>query len=396
MKLIMKRHDGRPKCPDCIIDRDSGIYIEDYFLEVLARERRRTERSRKPFLLALVHIHKAARNNGGGNIVKKIVRMLRASTREIDVKGWYRHDSVIGIIFTEINGINKSLLREKILNGLAGDLSPEHMGSIDVTIHPFPEDCDGRETDEADSRGLFSEERIQKKEGVADADPNLYPELTGKNASKSTARIIKRSIDIGGSLFCIMLFAPFFLIISTVIKMTSKGPVIFRQERTGRLGRKFPFYKFRTMYANCDDTIHREYVRDLICFGKAVEEDGDKYRTYKLVNDPRITPIGKFLRKTSLDEIPQFFNVLRGEMSLVGPRPPIPYELENYELWHRRRVFEVKPGITGIWQIYGRSKTTFDEMVRMDIDYVKKWTPALDIKLLLKTPFAVISGTGAY
>ncbi len=117
---------------------------------------------------------------------------------------------------------------------------------------------------------------------------------------------------------------------------------------------------------------------------------------YKITNDPRITPLGRFLRKTSLDELPQFINVLKGEMSLVGPRPPIPYELENYDAWHRHRLLGKKPGITGLWQVKGRSKTTFDSMVRLDLQYIREWSLWLDVKLLLQTPLAVLRGKGAY
>jgi lipopolysaccharide/colanic/teichoic acid biosynthesis glycosyltransferase len=117
---------------------------------------------------------------------------------------------------------------------------------------------------------------------------------------------------------------------------------------------------------------------------------------YKLTGDKRITPIGRFLRKTSLDELPQFLNVLRGDMSLVGPRPPIPYELAAYQTWHRRRLLEVKPGITGLWQVSGRSTVDFDAMVRLDLKYATSWSPWLDIKILLRTPIAVVRGSGAY
>ena len=115
-----------------------------------------------------------------------------------------------------------------------------------------------------------------------------------------------------------------------------------------------------------------------------------------MTNDPRVTPLGRFLRKTSLDELPQFINVLKGDMSLVGPRPPIPYEFENYDTWHRRRVLEAKPGITGLWQVMGRSRTTFDEMVRLDLQYIRDQSFWLDLKILVKTPVAVLSGSGAY
>ena len=173
--------------------------------------------------------------------------------------------------------------------------------------------------------------------------------------------------------------------------MTSEGPVFFRQKRIGQLGREFTFLKFRSMYVNNDPEIHRQYVQNLIA--KKVDEAGG---AYKIKNDSRVTRIGKFLRKSSLDELPQFLNVLGGEMSLVGPRPPIPYEFENYSLWHRRRILEVNPGITGEWQVSGRSRTTFDEMVRMDLRYIQRQSIWLDLKILLKTPFAVISGDGAY
>jgi lipopolysaccharide/colanic/teichoic acid biosynthesis glycosyltransferase len=145
------------------------------------------------------------------------------------------------------------------------------------------------------------------------------------------------------------------------------------------------------MYLNNDSEIHRQYVRNLIA--KKLDEGNG---AFKIKNDPRVTRIGRILRKSSLDELPQFLNVLRGEMSLVGPRPPIPYEFEHYLLWHRRRVLETKPGITGEWQVYGRSRTTFDEMVRMDLRYIRKQSVSLDLKILLKTPLAVISGDGAY
>lgn len=195
-----------------------------------------------------------------------------------------------------------------------------------------------------------------------------------------------------------MLSAPLFAIIAPLIKLSSKGPVFFCQKRVGRYGKAFTFIKFRSMYANNDSSIHREYVKKLICQSESAARncDSQKPEVFKIQNDPRVTPVGRFLRKTSLDELPQLINVLKGDMSLVGPRPPIPYELENYDLWHRRRVLGMKPGITGVWQVEGRSRTTFDDMVRMDIYYVTHWSLFLDLKLLLKTPLAVLTSKGAY
>jgi len=208
---------------------------------------------------------------------------------------------------------------------------------------------------------------------------------------------VKRSMDIAGSLFALVLLSPVFIAIAVAVKLTSKGPVLFRQQRIGQYGRRFTFLKFRSMYVSNDHTIHQEYVKRLIAGTIGPEEEnGRKPEVYKLTNDPRITPFGRFIRQTSLDEVPQFVNVLIGSMSLVGPRPPVPYEFECYDMWHRQRLVAVKPGITGPWQVGGRSKTTFDEMVRMDLKYASSWTPWTDFTIILRTPRAVFSGEGAY
>jgi lipopolysaccharide/colanic/teichoic acid biosynthesis glycosyltransferase len=142
-----------------------------------------------------------------------------------------------------------------------------------------------------------------------------------------------------------------------------------------------------------DQSEHMQFMKKMIA-GNAnrVSAKGDGEGVYKLVNDPRITRLGKFLRKTSLDELPQFFNVLKGDMSLVGPRPPIPYECAAYQTWHRRRLLDVKPGITGLWQVTGRSRVSFDEMVRLDLQYASFWSLWLDFKILMRTPAAVLKG----
>jgi lipopolysaccharide/colanic/teichoic acid biosynthesis glycosyltransferase len=191
------------------------------------------------------------------------------------------------------------------------------------------------------------------------------------------------------------MFSPLLLAIAIAVKLSSRGPILFRQQRVGQYGRNFTFLKFRSMYVNNDNSVHQEFVKKLIAQdGATPAQEGQG--VYKLTNDKRITRIGGFLRRTSLDELPQLFNVLRGDMSLVGPRPPIPYELAAYQTWHRRRVLEVKPGITGLWQVTGRSRVKFDEMVRLDLRYATNWSPWLDLKILLKTPLAVIKGSGAY
>jgi lipopolysaccharide/colanic/teichoic acid biosynthesis glycosyltransferase len=186
------------------------------------------------------------------------------------------------------------------------------------------------------------------------------------------------------------------LAICVAIKLTSKGPIFFRQERLGQYGRRFTFLKFRTMYFRSDHAIHKEYVTRFIAGEKGTQQNGvTQPAFFKLKADPRVTAIGRLLRRTSLDELPQFMNVLLGEMSLVGPRPPVQYEFDAYDVWHKRRVLVVKPGITGLWQVEGRSRVTFDEMVRLDFRYAASWSLWLDAKILLRTPMAVLSGAGA-
>jgi|GEM_PF-1182433 len=206
---------------------------------------------------------------------------------------------------------------------------------------------------------------------------------------------VKRCIDIIGSTVGILVFFPLMLLIAVLVKSTSRGPVLFKQKRIGYRGEIFTFLKFRSMRTDMDDSIHREYVAKLI-EGKneQINNGSGDEPVYKITHDPRITKIGAFLRKTSLDEIPQFFNVLSGKMSLVGPRPPIPYEVDMYEEWHLRRVMEAKPGITGLWQVYGRNQTTFDEMVRLDLQYINKRSILLDLKLILHT-ITVLFNPGA-
>jgi lipopolysaccharide/colanic/teichoic acid biosynthesis glycosyltransferase len=228
-------------------------------------------------------------------------------------------------------------------------------------------------------------------------NPLFYPELTSRTIGEMIGNGLKRLMDIAGAVAGIVLFSPVFIVVPAVIRLTSPGPVFFRQKRLGQYGRVFTFLKFRSMKVNNDDAIHRQFIRDFIAnkdgCGACEGSDG---KVFKIRHDPRLTPIGSFLRKTSIDELPQFINVLRGDMSLVGPRPPIPYELENYDIWHRFRILGKRPGITGLWQVRGRSLTTFDGMVRLDLQYIRNWSLWLDIRLLLETPLAVIRGKGAY
>ena len=208
-------------------------------------------------------------------------------------------------------------------------------------------------------------------------------------------RFIKRASDLIISFVALLITSPIWLIISLLIKLDSRGAILFKQERVGMDGRRFLCYKFRTMKADADEEIHRNAYRKNIEGDTEANAGNDEKPVFgKVKDDPRITKFGKFLRRTSLDELPQFLNVLLGDMSVVGARPPIPYEVEEYDLRHRRRL-DMKPGITGLWQVSGRNRLTFEEMVNIDLYYIENWSLWLDLKIILLTLPAVLRGDGA-
>jgi exopolysaccharide biosynthesis polyprenyl glycosylphosphotransferase len=208
-------------------------------------------------------------------------------------------------------------------------------------------------------------------------------------------RFVKRASDIVISALVMILTSPLWLIIAIIIKLDSKGGILFTQERIGMDGRRFLFYKFRSMREGADEKMHREaYQKNIRGLAEANAGDAENPVFGKVKDDPRVTRIGKFLRRTSLDELPQFLNVLRGEMSVVGARPPIPYEVEEYGVRHRRRL-DMKPGITGLWQVSGRNRLTFEEMVQTDLYYIENWSIWLDLKIILLTFPAMLRGDGA-
>jgi lipopolysaccharide/colanic/teichoic acid biosynthesis glycosyltransferase len=360
---------------------DRGILNADAFRRMITLERKRSERSRKPFMLLLLDMGDRLPSEKNGKILGKILSALSRTTRDTDVTGWYANSCVVGVMFTEIaTGDSSSVpttIIARVTETLRKSLALEQFNRISLSFHVFPEDWN------SDAQGP--------------SNPTLYPDLSQREDARKAFRVMKRMMDILGSLLALVLFSPIFLIVACAIKATSRGPVFFRQRRIGQHGNSFVFLKFRSMYVNNDAAVHKEYVQRLIA-GKADKQpsDGDGQGVYKLTKDSRITRVGSFLRKTSLDELPQFINVVLGEMSLVGPRPPVPYEVEAYDIWHRRRLLEARPGITGLWQVSGRSRVTFDDMVRLDLKYARTWSPWMDLKILLRTPGAVVLGEGAH
>jgi lipopolysaccharide/colanic/teichoic acid biosynthesis glycosyltransferase len=367
-----------PESPTTVDDR--VILNSEAFQRMLSLERKRSERSRKPFLLMLVDLGDRLPSAGNGKALDNIVAVLSSATRATDVIGWHKDNAVIGILFTEVvideHSSIMSIMMTRISTMLSKALSPEQITRVSISLHVFPEEWD------FDIRNRPS-------------NPTFYPDLSKNESRRKYAFAIKRLMDIVGSGMGLFFGSPVFILVGLAIKLSSRGPVFFRQERIGQHGKPFTFLKFRTMYVNNDPGVHKEYVKKLIA-GDAALASANGNGVYKIKKDARVTPVGSFLRKTSLDELPQLINVLRGAMSLVGPRPPIKYEVDAYALWHRSRLLEAKPGITGLWQVNGRSRVKFDDMVRLDIQYARSWSLLLDIQILLQTPHAVLLGEGAY
>jgi lipopolysaccharide/colanic/teichoic acid biosynthesis glycosyltransferase len=358
---------------------DRVLLGAEEFGRMISMERKRSDRSGKGFVLMLVESRALFAHL---KTSQKLANALLACVRDTDLAGWHRDYQMMGVIFTEIATESSEstikILRERLIEALREHLSADQLMQVRISYHYYPE-----------ASGT-------KVSGGKD-NSVIYPDVTSKRESKKAWFSLKRTIDVVGSLLALTVGGPVFLLIALAIKLTSPGPVFFRQIRVGQHGVPFNFLKFRSMYVNCDPAIHKQYVQQLIA-GRAerMPSDNAKAGVYKLTKDPRITRVGSFLRRTSLDELPQFINVLRGEMSLVGPRPAVVYEVEAYETWHRNRILEVKPGITGLWQVNGRSRVKFDDMVRLDLRYARSSSFWLDLKILFMTPLAVVFGEGAY
>jgi lipopolysaccharide/colanic/teichoic acid biosynthesis glycosyltransferase len=301
----------------------------------------------------------------------RIVAALSHACLETDIVGWIERRAELGLVRPLERSAEDSdadAVVTAVRDDLVRSLAPDHACAVHVEMH---------------------------RPMRASAPPRPFDRpLRPRSVRELTRDAFKRALDLSGSAALLLLLSPVIAAVAMLVKATSKGPVFFRQERIGRYGQPFRMLKFRTMYVNSDAAIHRQYVETFIQSGAGAA--GDKSQVYKIVNDPRITRIGHFLRRSSLDEVPQFWNVLVGEMSLVGPRPPVLYEVSKYKSWHLRRVLDAKPGMTGLWQVTGRSQTTFDEMVRLDLRYARNRSLWMDLEILAATPRAVLSGKGAH
>jgi lipopolysaccharide/colanic/teichoic acid biosynthesis glycosyltransferase len=348
---------------------DVNILRSEGFAEAVHRETRRSERSGAP--LSIVRYTIAERAAEDPAQLERLLDVLRKSRRETDYLGQTGTDS-LALLCPDTDGVGAQGLTAK-LAPLVADLA------IEVATASFPEHLfeglSGSGVPRPPMDMFVGQPRAVEK-------PGCYP--------------LKRTLDILLALLALALLGPLMAVVASIVKLTSNGPVIFKQSRLGKGGVPFTFYKFRSMVVNVDDRIHREYMANLIRGGHGDGAAADaSLASYKMKADPRVTRIGKFIRMTSIDELPQLFNVLKGDMSMVGPRPPIPYEAIHYEPWHLRRILVAKPGITGLWQVEGRSRVTFSEMVRMDLRYIRDCSLALDLKLLVRTVGVVVRGSGA-
>ncbi len=354
--------------PDHHERRCGDVLSRHQFLDQLQLEKRRTDRSKVPFSIVLFRMN---RDEGGGlDSERELLHLLRVNKRETDMLG-YLGDGLIAFLLPYTNEDESQVFTRNICSRSGH----QPYSTVSAT---YPDKV-------FDS--LIEEHRV-----LADAYPAFLHDSPPVNDASTFA---KRSFDILASLALLIGLSPVFLATAILIKLTSPGPVIFKQKRLGRMGMPFVFYKFRSMRSDADDSIHKEYTANLIR-GRLdeVNQGDDENPHFKMKADPRVTSIGRIIRKTSIDELPQLFNVLKGDMSLVGPRPPLIYEAEEYQSWHLRRVLEVRPGITGLWQVEGRNKTSFDDMVRLDLRYIRSQSFWLDIKILVKTVFAVLKCDG--
>lgn len=332
-------------------------------------EKRRADRSRAA--LSLVVLRLDGQSLMGTNDLRDLIRYLTERKRETDIIG-YVDNGLIAILLPYTDSSSVAAFCRLIVDRV--DTPHLAMHSATYPDVRFDTLLDGQDIEDDPEPAVV--ERIPLRRRVSLA--------------------IKRLMDIVGALILMVIASPIMLVTALAVKLGSPGPIFFRQSRIGMSGVPFNLYKFRSMRIDTDDRAHREYVEKLIGGqNQDINQGSSEKPVYKMRSDPRITPVGRIIRKTSIDELPQLWNVLKGEMSLVGPRPPVTYETARYQSWHMRRLQQMRPGITGLWQVEGRSRTTFDDMVRYDLRYIRDWTLGLDVRILFKTIFVVLNGDGA-
>jgi len=381
-----------------------GICSVKQFQTILESERYRADRNRHVFSLLVFDVGRSDENQIQ---IRYLAHVLRNRIRLTDRAGWLDNRR-IGVVLPYTSAAGAWQLADYICQEMAGKFAPPEY-AVDTSPSMYNSKSSGH-SDQLNFADLSPEwntttpESFSMSAKYAGSPNNDFASQqsrtdTIRNSHEDTPSLEllfpqqlplwKRSMDIFGALLGLIVLSPLLLLLCLIIKITSPGPIIFKQERIRCLGRKFSMWKFRTMNVDTDISVHKQHVAALI---KSVKSGnpGLKNPMMKLDSNPQIILFGKCIRKMCLDEIPQLINVLRGEMSLVGPRPPLSYEVEEYPQWCYGR-FNSVPGMTGLWQVSGKNRLTFDEMVRLDIQYSRKESLWLDIKIILKTPSAIIS-----
>jgi lipopolysaccharide/colanic/teichoic acid biosynthesis glycosyltransferase len=362
-----RRDAGPPSLNRDPVETGHPILGESVLKDTLVRERKRADRFGAPFAVLIVDRTDAAADS---NQWVAVVTAIAGVKRDSDAVGWLEEGAVLGLLLPEASRAGSLAVLDRLRRELALQIGDSALAAVSMRLY---------------AHGLEA-----GPDGAPFPPVDLLIEAFAQEEERPWRDAAKRALDIVGSLVMMLLFAPVMIVPMAAVKATSPGPVFLRQVRIGRRGEPFKMLKLRTMYANAGHGIHKDYMAWFISSSGKESRSGAEF--FKLKNDPRITRPGHLLRRASLDELPQFLNVLRGEMSLVGPRPPLPFEVEQYQPWHRRRVLEAKPGITGLWQVSGRSRTTFDDMVRLDLRYARTRSLWTDIKILAATPRAMFKG----
>ena len=348
------------------------------FRKIIDRERDRANRTGEVFSLAVFVLP----DNGEKQVALALLgEKLSHRVRSIDAIGWLDLQHV-GILLPETSAEGAHMLARKIYKEI---LTSNTTLSYEIFTYPSDKLTDPQKI----PLYVMSGNSGHKIKKVSDGNGSFLSK-TLRSVDYMfclSKRLLKRGFDVFGASVFLLMFFPLFLAIAALIKIVSPGPVFYKQQRIGYAGQPFTFLKFRTMCLNSDTQEHQDYLASLI--NGTSDGDGSDVPMVKLDHDPQIIPWGGLLRKSCLDELPQLFNVLRGEMSLVGPRPPIPYEVKEYHSWHRGR-FNALPGMTGLWQVSGKNKLSFREMVRLDIRYSRERSLWVDIKILFRTPLVII------
>ena len=365
-----------------------GLHSVKEMMAILEQERARADRNDHKFSVILFDVDSKEENFP---FVQQLAQTLTQRVRFVDEVGWL-HERGMAVILPHTGTSGARCLVDDFSNSQA---TKSRLPKCTVFTYPYAETgasagyagrlCQDSMTD---LDGIFYGMSKSTRGGGENGADHLQHRSAGRSMKKGVQTrgiaFWKRGIDIVGSLVALIIFSPLILCISIVIKLVSSGPVIFKQERLGYRGKPFTFWKFRTMKPDVEETPHRKHLRQLIhSNAPMVKLDAE--------HDTRIIPFGRFLRQTCLDELPQLFNVLKGEMSLVGPRPCLAYEAEQYKLWQAKR-FDTMPGMTGLWQVSGKNGTSFRDMMRLDIRYAQTFSFWLDVKILLMTVVVMFNG----